>query len=320
MIVKSIAKNPKKPDKREYTLMIVPHHGKKVFQFVIPFQLIKIAATILSVCGFLLVGGYFHTYTKYSQVVSVASKEKEELEQLRAINDKQAAQIQQLAQATAGLQEDMIKLNQLDAELRRIVNSEDQPTASRAGVVRTGGQQYGGQGGPVLKPQIQELTGLVNELQATAQERTESLTSLKEAILAKKARLAARPSIWPASGEVTSRFGWRGSPWGGGGGDWHPGIDIAGDYGTPIYATADGYVVHSEWNSGGYGNMVEIDHGNGMVTIYGHNSRNVAIAGSLVKKGDVIAYMGSTGYSTGVHVHYEVRVNGSAVNPESFLR
>jgi murein DD-endopeptidase MepM/ murein hydrolase activator NlpD len=130
-------------------------------------------------------------------------------------------------------------------------------------------------------------------------------------------KLATKPSIWPTSGEVTSGFGWRNSPWGGGS-ELHQGIDIANSMGTPIVATADGEVVRSEW-SGGYGNIVQIDHGNGIATIYGHNSRMLVSAGQSVRKGQVISSLGSTGKSTGPHVHYEVRVNGTAVDPISFM-
>lgn len=122
------------------------------------------------------------------------------------------------------------------------------------------------------------------------------------------------PSIWPTTGEVTSPYGLR---WGGT--DFHPGIDIANDMGTPIVATADGVVDYAGWNSGGYGNMVDIDHGNGIMTRYGHASQVVVSAGQHVKRGQLIAYMGSTGFSTGPHVHYEVHVNGNRVNPISYL-
>jgi murein DD-endopeptidase MepM/ murein hydrolase activator NlpD len=130
-------------------------------------------------------------------------------------------------------------------------------------------------------------------------------------------QLATKPSIWPVSGEVTSGFGWRNSPWGDGS-ELHPGIDIANSMGAPIVATADGEVVKSE-ASGGYGNIVQIDHGNGVTTIYGHNSRMIVNAGQNVKKGQVISYVGSTGRSTGPHVHYEVRINGTPVDPTSFM-
>ena len=103
------------------------------------------------------------------------------------------------------------------------------------------------------------------------------------------------------------------------GSDFHPGIDIANDMGTPIVATADGVVTTAGWNDGGYGNMVDIDHGNGMSTLYGHNSELAVSAGQTVSKGQVIAYAGSTGNSTGPHVHFEVRVNGDPVNPLNYL-
>ena len=122
------------------------------------------------------------------------------------------------------------------------------------------------------------------------------------------------PSIWPTTGVISSPYGLR---WGGS--DFHPGMDIANDMGTPIVATADGTVEYAGWNSGGYGNMVDINHGNGIMTRYGHASQVVVSTGQSVKRGQVIAYMGSTGFSTGPHVHYEVHVNGQRVNPISYL-
>ena len=84
-------------------------------------------------------------------------------------------------------------------------------------------------------------------------------------------------------------------------------------------ATADGIVTTAGWNSGGYGNMVDIDHGNGIMTRYGHAMQVAVVAGQHVRRGQVIAYMGSTGFSTGPHVHYEVRINGTPVNPSTYL-
>ena len=100
----------------------------------------------------------------------------------------------------------------------------------------------------------------------------------------------------------------------------HAGIDLAGPIGTPIYATADGIVGRSEWNNGGYGNLVELDHGHGIQTRYGHLSKSLVTAGQHVKRGDMIALMGSTGRSTGSHLHYEVRIDGKPVNPVPFLQ
>lgn len=131
------------------------------------------------------------------------------------------------------------------------------------------------------------------------------------------AKLATTPSIWPTTGSISSGFGWRNAPMEGAS-ETHQGIDIASNIGVPVVATADGKVVKSGW-AAGYGNIVQIDHGNGIETIYGHNSQLVVTTDQSVKKGQLIAYVGSTGVSTGPHVHYEVRVNNSAVDPMKYL-
>jgi murein DD-endopeptidase MepM/ murein hydrolase activator NlpD len=119
--------------------------------------------------------------------------------------------------------------------------------------------------------------------------------------------------------EFTSGFGVRSDPFHAGAA-MHPGIDLAGQYGTPIYATADGTVLRAGWNSGGYGNLVEVDHGRGITTRYGHMSAILVSAGQHVTRGQQIGRMGSTGRSTGNHLHYEVRIDGRAVNPIPFMK
>ena len=130
----------------------------------------------------------------------------------------------------------------------------------------------------------------------------------------------AIPSAEPVKGVAfTSAYGVRSDPFRGTRA-MHAGIDLAGPIGTPIYATADGIVGRSEYNSGGYGNLVELNHGRGIQTRYGHLSRSMVSAGQRVKRGDVIGLMGSTGRSTGSHLHYEVRIDGKAVNPIPFMQ
>ena len=119
--------------------------------------------------------------------------------------------------------------------------------------------------------------------------------------------------------EFTSGFGVRSDPFHAGAA-MHPGIDLAGSYGTPIYATADGTVLRAGWNSGGYGNLVEVDHGRGITTRYGHMSAILVQAGDHVTRGQQIGRMGSTGRSTGNHLHYEVRIDGRAMNPIPFMK
>ena len=127
------------------------------------------------------------------------------------------------------------------------------------------------------------------------------------------------PSALPvANATYSSGFGVRSDPFHGGAA-MHAGIDLAAPAGTPIYATADGTVDRAEW-FGGYGNMVEIDHGKGLQTRFGHLSRMLVQPGAHVRRGTLIGLMGSTGRSTGSHLHYEVRIDGRAVNPVPFLQ
>lgn len=122
---------------------------------------------------------------------------------------------------------------------------------------------------------------------------------------------------WPVSGEITSPYGYRVHPiWGTT--IYHSGIDIGVDEGTPVHAADSGVIVWSGW-MGGYGYAVVIDHGNGLSTLYGHNSELAVDEGQSVSKGQVVAYAGSTGNSTGPHVHFEVRENGDPVDPMGYL-
>jgi murein DD-endopeptidase MepM/ murein hydrolase activator NlpD len=131
----------------------------------------------------------------------------------------------------------------------------------------------------------------------------------------------AIPSDKPIQAAVTftSGFGVRSDPFHAGAA-MHPGIDLAGAYGTPVYATADGTVLRAGWNNGGYGNLVELDHGRGITTRYGHMSAILVHEGEHVTRGQQIGRMGSTGRSTGNHLHYEVRIDGRPVNPIPFMK
>jgi len=125
------------------------------------------------------------------------------------------------------------------------------------------------------------------------------------------------PSIWPVNGRLMAGFGVRSDPFSGEGA-MHTGIDISAPIGTPVRATADGIVVHAGWN-GGYGRCVIIDHGNNYQTWYAHLSRIDVIEGEETRQGEVLGEVGSSGRSTGSHLHYEVRISNTPVNPYRFL-
>ncbi len=123
--------------------------------------------------------------------------------------------------------------------------------------------------------------------------------------------VSASGLMWPVSASVTSPFGWR---WG----RMHEGVDLGASYGAPIAAAAAGTVIYAGW-LGGYGNLTVIDHGGGLATAYGHQSQIAVSVGQSVTQGEIIGYVGSTGHSTGPHLHFEVRVNGQAVDPLGYL-
>jgi len=126
------------------------------------------------------------------------------------------------------------------------------------------------------------------------------------------------PNVWAHEGKINNEFGFRRNPFGGRTYEFHPGMDIDGERGDNIIAPASGTVTKAGWQ-GGYGNMVELDHGNGLITRYGHMSKlNVAI-GDVVTRGQLIGFIGSTGRSTGPHLHYELRLDNHPINPRRFL-
>ncbi len=126
-----------------------------------------------------------------------------------------------------------------------------------------------------------------------------------------------KPDLWPVNSRIASSFGRRMDPFSGEG-TYHPGVDLEAPMGTPVRATADGVIRYAEWQSG-YGKAIVVDHGSAIHTLYGHLSRFSVIAGQPVRRGEVIGYSGSTGRSSGPHLHYEVRVGGTPVNPYHYL-
>ena len=131
-------------------------------------------------------------------------------------------------------------------------------------------------------------------------------------------RLLEAPTLWPVMGRISSSFGERQDPIDGEEGSFHPGIDIAAAFGTPVRAPADGIVLKASFGDG-YGREIIIDHGNGISTLYGHLSGYAVTPGERVHRGQVIGYLGDSGRSTGPHLHYEVRIHDAPVNPHKYL-
>lgn len=214
------------------------------------------------------------------------------------------------------ISEDLERVRNFDAKLRIMMNMEKD-------VPETSGPSATSFARTYVPMHRQELAvRKIQEFLASLQESTrlEEVVQqdLLRALREHKDTLASMPTIWPTNGFISSAFGSRSSPFGGGRVQFHKGIDISARSGTPIVATAEG-TVQQAGRDGAYGISVEINHGSGIMTKYAHMQRLVVEHNEWVRRGQVIGYVGMTGRATGPHLHYEVRLNGVPVNPMRYM-
>lgn len=238
-----------------------------------------------------------------------------------------SAQKNELAKNRAYVQENLnamaVKLGQMQAQMMRLDALGDR-LAKLSGVNR---QEFNfsaqpGRGGaePSMQKDLtqkdfgKQLDALMHKLD----ERADQLGMMEAMLLQQKVKKVALPSNRPVNtGWYSSNYGWRIDPFTGKNA-FHEGVDFMAEVGTPIYAAGGGIVVFAE-NYAGYGNMIDIDHGNGLVSRYAHTSKMVVKVGDVVMKGQKIAEVGNTGRSTGAHLHFEVRHQGAPQNPQHYL-
>ena len=253
---------------------------------------------------------------KGAYAVNRADQEQQELMTYRAQYARQEEKLQALLAENEKIQKSLAEVAALEAEVRRSLDQDGNGT-SRGGVDRASHDaDLKGQGGPgkIGLSNMDVLSKQNKLIEERIAYKYENLSNMLEQLEQK----SVTPNYWPTdSGEISSRYGYRYDPFGYGG-DFHPGIDIAANYGDPVYASAAGDVEQAGWN-GGYGRYIKISHGNGYETAYGHMSSLAVSSGESVKKGDIIGYVGSSGYSTGPHLHFEVLLNGQTVNPLKIL-
>lgn len=280
----------------------------------------------------LLIGGFYAAQTigvhtqaeEAAHDARVAELEAQNRRLQTFITHKEREKNQMVALAEARSEELWNELEDRDAQLRelwKVVGKKPvAASASRSRRKSMKGARGGRRDSLAVKLRYRDLLSEMKERRGEMSELTAAAEGYREEVKRKRelALLNAMPSLWPCQGHYSSGFGYRIHPVYGYG-RFHSGVDITAGYGAPIHATAAGRVVTSGW-LGGYGNAIEIDHGNGLKTLYGHCSTLAVGRGAFVKKGQVIAYVGSTGVSTGPHVHYEVSRGGTQINPDPYLR
>jgi murein DD-endopeptidase MepM/ murein hydrolase activator NlpD len=234
------------------------------------------------------------------------------LEKTRAVVD---IQVGALATRVGQMQAQLIRLDALGRQLTEVAKLDrgefdfDRPPA-------VGGPRLEAAGSGPVVPSLEDM---LNSVDAAIDDRGRQLTALQNVILTRELARQIVPGGRPVeSGYISSLYGQRTDPFDGRNA-FHSGIDFAGNAGTRVLAAADGIVSHAGVDCG-YGRLVEITHGNGYVSRYAHNAKLLVELGQTVKRGDPIALMGSTGRSTGTHVHFEVLRDGRPVNPLAFVR
>ena len=232
----------------------------------------------------------------------------------------QRAQIQAFAKKIGDLKSNIIALHEFEKKIRVIANIER--SADQDGVFGIGGSMP--EDLDASLPLTEKHNSLLRQMHAQMEDLHEASAAGKDAfeelqkyLESQKSLLASTPAIRPTTGWLSSAFGYRISPFTGLK-EFHRGIDIATRMGTPIIAPADGIVTSTRKN-GGLGKCLVINHGHGMVTRYGHLKEYLVKPGTRVKRGDKIALVGNTGRSTAPHLHYEVHLNGIAVNPTKYI-
>ncbi|KIL36872.1 hypothetical protein SD71_05615 [Cohnella kolymensis] len=321
---------------KKFTFMVIPDANSSVMRFQLSASLIAAGAVILTVLAVGAIAAilFYQSNTgevgKLQRQLSAAADEYEQT--LKNKNE----HINELQTEVAGLSEQaktigsrMNDIKKLESQLKDMVGIKDgdsSPSKGKAGDTADVSMDGGGTGGeelPVTDPEMamlvdqtrQDLLSIGEQIEALQPE----LERTKQAVAKHQKLLRMTPTIWPAdSRRVTSLFGVRTDPFTGRA-TFHGGLDLGGDTGDPVYATADGTVVTADRETA-HGNHVVIAHSNGIKTGYSHLSKILTEVGAKVRKGDIIGELGSTGRSTGPHLHYEVFVNGERVDPQPYLK
>ncbi|MBI5699226.1 peptidoglycan DD-metalloendopeptidase family protein [Candidatus Saganbacteria bacterium] len=280
---------------RHFTLMVVPHDAAgRAWVFRIPSFILKNLLTIVlfSILIFslsifystLLSGKLVH----YNAMVSQSGEKDKKIDEF--LSD------------TGAIKRELQSILDQNNELRRLLGLK----IEKEKVVIEGSQEE--------SPKLFKIQRVLKSSLKEIDDTKVSFNQLKERVAYIQERMAASPSGWPVYGRLVSFFGYRRSPWR----SFHTGIDIDVPYGYPVRATAPGTVTYAGWRTG-YGRVVQISHSYGFSTLYAHNSKLMVSPGSRVRKGQIIASVGTTGFTTGAHCHYEVRKQGTPIDPYAFL-
>jgi murein DD-endopeptidase MepM/ murein hydrolase activator NlpD len=319
--------------KKHYTVLVFSQQAAKVKKFIFSPLTLKVGAAALVLL--LVFSGYlFYDYVSYQKKVF-------DLKALRSELTFQQAEIKSFLEKITLLEEQLTRLKLVEEQVKKGLKEVQElknekkvkklpppspPDKSSKASESSEPMQYSspirGEEVSILEKERPKLVSRLHldlmELSKEAFQREQTLKELKDFLHAHKSVLLSMPSLWPVLGRITSAFGETRFSSSSGGTRPHMGIDIAAPTGTPIAATADGVVLIAGMESE-YGRLVCVDHGHGYTTMYGHLKDIHVKPGDRVQAGKILGTVGTSGYTTGPHLHYEVRMYGRPVNPFSYL-
>ncbi len=314
---------------RFITLMVIPERTHRVHKLVVPFFLFRVGLILVSLATlFLCVVGidYVNVLGRIGENKRLKGENFRLRQEMQVIKNKIESMEETIERVRNYAKKLQVLTGQGDkgAPVDALPGVLDEPVPARRGELpgpRTGNRQQSARDpmfvNNALAYERRSLELRMETLQRTSWATETALDSLQSYLLVQRTIAAATPSLLPIEGWISSSFGYRRHPIHGTY-RLHTGIDLVAEPGTPVRAPADGVIIYSGLREG-YGKVLVIDHGFGIRTLFAHNSKLFVNPGDRVKRGETLSYVGSTGQSTGPHLHYEVRKNGVPVNPAFFF-
>ena len=294
--------------KRFYILFVARGDDGQLKKISIPVHYLYVFVVGAAI-GFLSLTGIASSYTRMLLKVSQVNRLRTEKDQLTTEKAQLKTDYSQLEQVAKERDLQVASLGSIAGEVSALYGLKAQPLVTATSEHIQSSE---------VRSSLDQLHALRSSALTGAATIGLTMGLTRNATTQDWVRASSAPNLWPVEGKVTGSFGERIDPFNGEGA-FHSGVDISSPVGTEIIAPADGVVVLSDF-SGGYGRCIEIDHGNGIRTRYGHLSGFAVTTGEAVRRGDVIGFVGDSGRSTGPHLHYEVRINDTPVNPYKYLR
>lgn len=289
----------KREKNKYYTFMLIPHDAEmKSFQIKVPTALLRFITITTLVLVALMGFSFLYSTFLSGQLIHYNAMLK--------LNRENTSKINEFSQKTNKIKDELQTVLDQGNHLRKLLGLKI--SKSKIDFALRSSEELS------LAPKIKQISLALEKSGKETEESKTSLSELKSRVDMVMSRMGSTPSRWPLYGRIVSYYGYRTYPWRG----FHTGVDIKARYGYPVRATAPGRVIYAGWRRG-YGKTVQIKHGNGFSTLYAHNSKLTVKVGAKVGRGQVIANIGRTGYTTGPHCHYEVRRWGKPINPVAFL-